>query len=226
MLSAIIMAAGQGSRLKAAGPKPLVKIGKLPAIIYSLESLNRHPDIDEIIVVISALNQKAIAQAVKVYSFKKIKTFVLGGKRRQDSVSHGLKALSANTHWVLIHDAARPFIDRASITKVISAAKKTGAAILGVPVKSTIKSIKFKGLVNRTLDRSKLWEIQTPQVFKKELILKAYKKYLRNNVTDDAALVEKLGKKVMIVLGNYENIKITTPEDLLFAQAIASKEAV
>ena len=223
MLSAIIVAAGQGRRLKTTLPKPLVKIGKLPAIIYSLESLNRHPDIDEIIMVISAGNQKAITQALKSYSFKKIKAFVLGGKRRQDSVYHGLKAVSANTNWVLIHDSARPFINGKSITEVIAAAKKTGAAILGVPVKATIKSSKSGGMVCRTLDRGNLWEIQTPQVFEKELILKAYKKYSKGNVTDDASLVEKLGNKVKIVPGSYENIKVTTPEDLLIAKAIVGR---
>ena len=122
MLSAIIVSAGQGRRLKTTLPKPLVKIGKLPAIIYSLEALNRHLDIDEIIMVISAGNQKAITQVLKSYSFKKIKAFVLGGKRRQDSVYHGLKAVSANTNWVLIHDSARPFINGKSITEVIAAA--------------------------------------------------------------------------------------------------------
>ena len=224
MLSAIILAAGQGLRLKTIEPKPLVKIGKFPAIIYSLKSLNRHPDIDEIIVVISAGNQKAVVQALRKHSFKKIKAFVLGGKRRQDSVYNGLKAVNINTNWVLIHDSARPFINQKSITKVILAAKKTGAAILGVPVKATIKSIKSKGIVERTLDRSNLWEIQTPQVFKKELIFKAYKESSKMQVTDDASLVEKLGKKVKLVSGSYENIKITTPEDLLFAQAIAGRK--
>ncbi len=224
MLSAIILAAGGGRRLNAGVPKPLVKIGKFPAIIYSLGSLSRHADVDEIIIVINAGNQKAITKAVVRYSFKKIKAFVLGGQRRQDSVYNGLKEVSAHADWVLIHDSARPFIDQESIAGVIAAAKKTGAAILGVPVKATIKSIKSKGMVDRTLDRSNLWEIQTPQVFKKELILKAYKKYSKRNVTDDASLVEKLGKKVKIVPGSYENIKITTKEDLLFAQAIAGRK--
>jgi len=139
-------------------------------------------------------------------------------------VYNGLKKISADTDWVLIHDSARPFIDRKSITKVISTAKKTGAAILAVPVKATIKSIKATGFVNTTLERSNLWEIQTPQVFKKELILEAYKKYSKIKVTDDASLVERLGKKVKIVLGSQENIKITTKEDLVLAQAIAGRK--
>jgi len=225
MLSAIIVAAGQGLRLKTAAFKPLVKIGKLPVIIYSLNTLDKHPQIDEIIIVVNAKNQRAIKRLIKNYSFKKIKSFVLGGRRRQDSVYNGLKMVSENSDWALIHDAARPFIDCQAITKVILAAKKTGAAILGVPVKATVKSIKSGGMVDRTLDRSNLWEIQTPQVFKKELILEAYKKYCQENVTDDASLVEKLGKKVKIVLGSYENIKITNKEDLLFAETISKRKA-
>jgi len=224
MLSAIILAAGQGRRLKAVAPKPLVKIGKLPVIIYSLNTLDKHLKIDEIIVVVNVNNQRAITRLIKNYSFKKIKSLVLGGRRRQDSVYNGLKAVSGDSDWVLIHDAARPFIDQKSITEVILAARKTGSAILGVSVKATIKSIKSKGIVDRTLDRSNLWEIQTPQVFKKELILRAYKGYSKMKVTDDASLVEKLGKKVKLVPGSYANIKITTQEDLLFAQAIAERK--
>ncbi|MDD5464978.1 MAG: 2-C-methyl-D-erythritol 4-phosphate cytidylyltransferase [Candidatus Omnitrophica bacterium] len=223
MLSAIVLAAGQGRRLNALVPKPLVKIGNLPAIVYSLGVLNRHPDIDEIIVVVSASNQQAISNVLKKYSFKKIKAFVLGGARRQDSVANGLKVVSVKSDWVLIHDSARPFIERELIGKVIVAAKKTGAAILGVPVKATIKSVKAGSLVDKTVDRVNLWEIQTPQVFKKELIVEAYKKYSRGDVTDDASLVEKLGKKVQVVLGSDENIKITTSVDLLFAGEIARR---
>ena len=223
MLSAIIVAAGKGKRLKSAVSKSLVKIGKIPAIVYSLSALDKHPGIDEIIVVVNFKNQQAVSRIIKDYSFKKVKSLVLGGKLRQNSVYNGLKIVNSNRDWVLIHDSARPFIDRKSITEVILAAKKTGAAILGVPVKATIKSIKSGGLVDRTLNRASLWEIQTPQVFKKELIFRAYKEYPKMNVTDDASLVEKLGKKVKIVSGSYENIKITTQEDLLFAQAIAER---
>lgn len=223
MLSAIILAAGAGRRLKALAPKPLVEIRGRPAIIYSLESFDKHADIDEIIVVTSARNKAAIAKAIRNYSFKKIKALCLGGRRRQDSVSRGLKAVAPGSNWVIIHDCARPFIDGRLITKVISAAKKTGAAILGVPVKATIKSVKEDLWVDKTVDRGSLWEIQTPQVFKKELILEAYNKYSRENFTDDASLVEKLGKNVRVVPGSDENIKITTSVDLLFAREIAGR---
>lgn len=225
MLSAIILAAGAGRRLGSLAPKPLVKIGGKPLIIYSLEPLNKHPAIDEIILVAGAQNKAAISKAISGYSFKKIKVLCPGGARRQDSVYNGLKAVSPGSNWVLIHDSARPFIDSKLITKVISAAKKTHAAILGVPVKATIKSIKNSGMVDRTPDRNNLWEIQTPQVFKKELILKAYNKYFKENFTDDASLVERSGKNVLVVRGSYENIKITTKVDLLLAGLIAKRRA-
>ncbi|MFH1191422.1 MAG: 2-C-methyl-D-erythritol 4-phosphate cytidylyltransferase [Candidatus Omnitrophota bacterium] len=225
MLSAIIVAAGQGRRLKTAACKPLVKIGKLPAIIYSLSTLDKNPDIDEIIVVVSVKNQRSITRLIKSYSFKKNINFVLGGRRRQDSVYNGLKMVRENSDWVLIHDSARPFIDRATIAKVILAAKKTGAAIVAVKPKATVKFSQKNNIVKNTLDRDHLWEAQTPQVFKKELILRAYKKYAQDKVTDDASLVEKLGADVLIVQGKYENIKITTGEDLLFAELIAKRFA-
>ncbi|MDO8489029.1 MAG: 2-C-methyl-D-erythritol 4-phosphate cytidylyltransferase [Candidatus Omnitrophota bacterium] len=224
MLSAVILAAGAGRRLNAAIEKPLVKIGRKPVIIYSLESFSKHPDIDEIIVVVSAKNKQVITRVVEKYSFKKIKIFCLGGRRRQDSVYAGIRAVNPSCDWVLIHDCARPFVSTKSITKVISEAKRTQAAILGVPVKATIKSIKDVNIVDRTLDRSSLWEIQTPQVFKKELILKAYNRYIKEDFTDDASLVEKIGAKVKIVQGSYGNIKITTKEDFLFAEVIVKNK--
>ena len=223
MLSAIILAAGAGKRLGSSVPKPLVKIGKKPAIIYLLKEFDKHPDIDEIIVVVSAQNKGKIAQALKKYSFKKIKVLSLGGKRRQDSVRNGLGAVSQSCTWVLIHDSARPFINAKLIKEVISEAYKTGAAILGVPVKATIKSVKKDLLIDKTADRDSLWEIQTPQVFKKELICQAYNKFSQENFTDDASLVEKLGKRIKLVRGSYENIKITTQEDLLLAGLIAKR---
>lgn len=225
MLSAIVVAAGQGRRLKAASCKPLVKIGKFPAIIYSLSALDKYPGISEIIVVVSDKNQRLIIKLIKSYSFKKNINFVLGGRRRQDSVYNGLKMVSGSSDWVLIHDSARPFIDRTIIAKVILAAKKTGAAIVAVKPKATVKFSLRNNIVKNTLDRDHLWEVQTPQVFKKELILQAYKKYAQDKVTDDASLVEKLGARVLIVQGKYENIKITTNEDLLFAGLIAERFA-
>ena len=224
MVSAILLAAGAGSRLGSAVSKPLVKIGKHPIIFYSLHTLSKYPGIDEIVVVVNSGNQERITRVIKNYSFKKIKAVVLGGRRRQDSVYNGLQAIGQKNKWVLIHDSARPFINIKLILAVIQQAKKNGAAILAVKPKATIKFSAGRHIIKRTLERDKLWEAQTPQVFKKDILLKAYKRYSQDSVTDDASLVEKLNKKVRIVPGSYGNIKITTGEDLLFAGLIARKK--
>jgi len=219
MVSAIVLAAGKGKRMNSTLSKPLLRISGKPLIVYSLEAFNRHSGIDEIILVISPKNRKAIEKEIK-NKFKKIKGIVLGGRRRQDSVKNGLNKLSPESNLVLIHDCARPFIKAGFISKLIASAKKFGAAIPGVPVKATIKSVK-SGMIEKTLDRKNLWEIQTPQVFRKSLIQEAYSKFSKAGVTDDSSLVEKLAKAVKIVRGSYNNIKVTTQEDLLIAETIS-----
>jgi 2-C-methyl-D-erythritol 4-phosphate cytidylyltransferase len=208
-------------------PKPLVKINSQPIIIYCLKIISKHPSIRDIVVVVNAQIRDKIIKAIKRYRISKIIQVVRGGRRRQDSVHHGLGAIDERTDLVLIHDGVRPFITKGIITSVIKKAKDTGAAIVGVPVKATIKEIAYRKshianriIVKKTLDRNSLWEIQTPQVFRKDLILRAYEKFGNADVTDDAMLVEKLGTKVGVVLGSYDNIKITTPEDLRLAEAI------
>jgi 2-C-methyl-D-erythritol 4-phosphate cytidylyltransferase len=220
-VTAVVVAAGKGLRLKSRVSKPLIKIASKPLIIYSLAVLSKHSYIKDIIVVANRRNLKQIRKVIKQYRVKKIKDVVLGGKLRQDSVFNGLKAMDSCTQDVLIHDSGRPFIDTKTVSLAIKAAQRYGAAIVGVPVKSTIKRITREATVDETIDRKNLWEIQTPQVFKKSLILKAYKKFGNTNVTDDAMLVEKLGSQVGVVLGTNKNIKITTPDDLMMARAIA-----
>jgi len=248
--SAIVLAAGRGLRFKSKIPKPLVKINSKPIVIYSLDILSKHSSVQDIIVVANDKNSKEIIRKVNQYRIQKIKRIVKGGRRRQDSVANALSFLSSNTDLVLIHDAARPFIDKNIVSRLIKESRSCGAAIAGVPVKATIKEVKRslvqssspahlnlreelkaqrisknrktkRGVaVERTLDRSVLWEIQTPQVFRKDLILDAYKRFGHLSVTDDAMLVEKMGHKVRVVLGSCDNIKITTPEDLVIAGAI------
>lgn len=223
-VSAIVVAAGSGLRFQSRLSKVLAQINSKPILIYSLLVLSKHPLVKKIIVVVNAKSAQSITRKLRQYRIAKISRIVEGGKRRQDSVLNGLKALGARPGLVLIHDAARPFIDKGMISRLIKEAKSSGAAIAGVPVKATIKSIKVSKYqsikVERTLERNKLWEIQTPQVFDKELLLRAHKKFSKIDVTDDAALLEKLGVKVSVVLGSYNNIKITTPEDLLLAEVI------
>jgi len=227
-VTAIVLAAGKGVRSKSKLPKPLVKINSKPIIICCLEILSRHPYINDIILVANSGNSKDIVKILERYKIKKIKRVVLGGARRQDSVDNGLSAIDTRTDLVLIHDGVRPFIEKETISRVIKEAEKSGAAIVGVPVKATIKKVTShqspvtgKFTVAKTLDRSKFWEAQTPQVFRKDLILRAYRKFKDIDVTDDASLVEKLGIKVAVILGSYNNIKITTPEDIILAEAIA-----
>lgn len=226
-LSAIVLAAGKGLRFRSKIPKLLAGIDSRPIIVHSLEKFSVNPLVRDIILVVNSVNKERILKKVRQYKIKKIKAVVFGGSQRQDSVRRGLEALDRKSDLVLIHDAARPFVHSRQITAVIREAKKSGAAILGVPVKATIKKVSRPGfrvpgkiLVRETIDRSNLWEIQTPQVFRKDLILKAYQKFGRRPVTDDASLVEKLGAKVRVVMGAYSNIKITTPEDLIIAKAI------
>jgi 2-C-methyl-D-erythritol 4-phosphate cytidylyltransferase len=230
-LSAIVLAAGSGRRMGGSSSKALIKINRKPLIAYSLRVLGRHASVKEIILVANAQNYSRLARLVKDCRLKKIKKIVLGGKRRQDSVKKGLAAVSAAADYVLIHDGARPFIDGRIIAATLKAAAKYGAAVAGVPVKDTIKESAGSCVmchvscvsVKKTLDRSNLWQIQTPQVFQKRLILAAYRRFGRQSATDDAMLVEKLGAPVFIVPGSYQNIKVTTPEDLVIAEAIAKK---
>lgn len=227
-ISAVVLAAGIGKRLKSSVAKPLIKIKNVPLVIYSLKQFCKHPLVNEIILVVNQGNKVQLIAALKRFKITKVKKIVLGGKERQDSVKCGLSVVSNDAKIVLIHDSARPFIDKELITKVIESAKKHKAAIPAVPVKATIKSVRVSEcqsvreiVVSKTLDRNKLWEIQTPQGFDKDLLIEAFNKFGNERITDEAMLIEKMKRKVAIVMGTYSNIKITTPEDLIIAKAIA-----
>jgi 2-C-methyl-D-erythritol 4-phosphate cytidylyltransferase len=240
-VTAILLAAGKGRRFKSRISKPMVKLGGRPIIDFSLKTLNQHPLIKDIILTVNPGNIESIAALAAKSSCNKIRAVVLGGARRQDSVFKALKKVSAQSELVLIHDSARPFVKSREISALLTRAKSSGAAILGVPVKATIKQVTKSPacqsgrlacrqagkshvtsgfVVEKTLDRNLLWEIQTPQVFRKDWLFEANRKFAKLNVTDDAGLVEKLGKQVVVVHGSYDNIKITTAEDLYFAEAI------
>ncbi|MCM8770776.1 MAG: 2-C-methyl-D-erythritol 4-phosphate cytidylyltransferase [Candidatus Omnitrophica bacterium] len=222
-VSCVVPSAGRGLRLKSRVSKPLVKIGGIPLLIRTLKTLSEDRLIKEIILVVNKKDLAKIKNNIARYQIKKIKNIIFGGKRRQDSVKKGLKYLDKNCDLVLIHDGARPFIQRQVISKVIKEARKIGAAVAGVPLKPTVKQVSKTNYIHQTLARDGLFEIQTPQVFRKDLILRAYKKFGDTDATDDATLVEKLGVKVKLVRGSYSNIKITTPEDLVFAERIAKR---
>ena len=222
-VSAIVPAAGLGLRLNRSLPKPLISLNKKPIFIHAVNILSRHPDIKEIILVVSRYTLDSTARYLKKYRIRKIKKLVIGGSKRRNSVRNGLRWVSPKADLVLIHDAARPFIELNMVSRVIKKAQEKGAAILGVPVKSTVKEVGVRNRVTKTLSRDRLYEIQTPQVFKRDLIIKAYKKFPYMRAVDDASLVERLGGRVFVVFGSYFNIKITTSEDLLFAHAILKR---
>ncbi|MCU0666850.1 MAG: 2-C-methyl-D-erythritol 4-phosphate cytidylyltransferase [Candidatus Omnitrophica bacterium] len=240
MVTAIVVAAGKGKRLKSRVAKPLIKLSGKPLLAYSLEVFNRHPCIDEIIVVVNKRICQEVFKIIRRYRIDKAGKIVLGGLRRQDSVACGLSQVSNCSEIVLIHDAGRPFVTGEIISRVLKEVSKSGAAVAGVPVKATIKQVKRKKekgeiisknpkvqnqiLVEKTLDRKLIWEAQTPQGFKKDIILSAYKKYGKFDVTDDAMLVEKTGHKVSMVLGAYSNIKVTTAEDLVITGEIIKRK--
>jgi len=224
-----VVAAGKGLRLKSKVSKPLAELNRKPLFVYCLETLNKHPQICDIVLVAGIENRPAIIEQAAKYDIDKLLRVVLGGVRRQDSVERGLAVVSRQADFVLIHDACRPFINARMVTSLISAARKNGSAILGVPVKETIKRVtrgKKQGAsynIKDTPDRNELWVAQTPQVFRKDLIVDAYKKFGRLTFTDDAAVVEKSGCRVSLVSGSYDNIKITTPEDLVIARELIKK---
>jgi 2-C-methyl-D-erythritol 4-phosphate cytidylyltransferase len=234
---AIIPAAGLGKRFGPDSNKPFLPLGGKPLIVWSLQQLEAVPDIMEIIPVLQLKDMEHGKETFGEYGITKIKKIAPGGKERQDSVRNGLKLIDDSDCIVLIHDAARPLIQKDLIINALRelipipftpGSKAEGKAfngcdgvILGVPLKDTIKEA-FDKVVHKTLKRDTLWAIQTPQLFHHGSISKAYEKASeeRYYATDDSALVERYGGKIKIVTGSYQNIKITTPEDLVIAEAL------
>jgi 2-C-methyl-D-erythritol 4-phosphate cytidylyltransferase len=202
--------------------KQYMLLSDKPLIIHTLEVFHRAKQIDEIILVVGASDLKLIEQMLKGYSFNKISRVIEGGNERQHSVYNGLMALDKSSDIVAIHDGARPLITAETIDESIRLAKQFGAVSCGMPIKETIKIVSTDGFVQSTPNREKVWITQTPQTFKTEIIISAHQHANQKGVlgTDDAALVEIDGIPVKMVQGSYENIKITTPEDLMTAEGI------
>ena len=215
----IIVAAGSGIRFGSKIPKALVLLRGKPLIAHSLTIFEQIPAINGIIVV----GHNGYLGRFEAVSrrFKKVRVVVAGGKARADSVKCGLAVLDADTDIVLVHDAARPLIDSAIIERLVKALGKNKAVIAAVPVKATVKKVDPKTLgVMETLRRDLLWEAQTPQGFHKDVLVKAHARKFKGEAFDDAMLVEWMGVKVKVVMGNYRNIKITTPEDMTMAKGL------
>ena len=219
-VGAIIVAAGESRRMGGID-KVLAPLGGKPALAHVLHAFDGCNLIDQIVVVVSKANMEWCRQLIAEEGLSKPIEVCAGGKRRQDSVAAGLSRLEG-CHWVVIHDGARPLVTKDLIERGLEAARETGAAVAAVPVTDTIKVAGDDRIVHQTPPRQNLWAVQTPQVFRFGIIAEAYKQ-AKDEVTDDASLVEQSGYRVKLYMGAYDNIKITTPDDLLIAEAWQQK---
>lgn len=215
----VIAAGGTGRRMGGKLPKQFLSLGRRSILERTLALFNAHPQVREIVVVVPKAYLERTAWIIRTGNLPKAKRVVVGGKDRQESVWNGLNAFGESPRIVLIHDAVRPLVRREVLDAAIRQTRRYGAAVVGVRVKDTIKLEGKKGFFTKTLDRNRLWSIQTPQGFGFRLAQTAHRKARAAGFsgTDDAALVERLGRKVRIVEGDYDNIKITTKEDLELA---------
>lgn len=221
MVSVIFPAAGQGKRMQAGINKVLLTLGGEPILTRTLKTFSAVEEVGELIVVVAADEVAAVERQLQKVAGLKPFQVVAGGSERQYSIYNGLQRVADTADVVLVHDAARPLVTAKTIQAVIDSARAKGGAIAAVPAKNTIKVVDKDGLVESTPPRSTLWEVQTPQGFRKEILLKANEQALQDNFlgTDDASLVERIGVLVAVVKSDYRNIKVTTPEDLLIAEA-------
>ena len=227
--TAIVLAAGQGKRMNSNIQKQFLEVKGYPVLYYSLKCFQESSLIQDIILVTGKdVVSYCKEEIVEKYGFSKVSAVIEGGKERYDSVYAGLLACE-NSDYVFIHDGARPFITEEILERGLNGVKKTGACVIGMPSKDTVKIADESGCIKETPDRKLVWNIQTPQVFETSLILQAYER-LKNRlpklqeqgiqVTDDASVVEMFTEsRVKLVEASYQNIKITTPEDMKTAEA-------
>ncbi|HET6370521.1 MAG TPA: 2-C-methyl-D-erythritol 4-phosphate cytidylyltransferase [Nitrospiria bacterium] len=196
-----------------------------PLILHTLSVFECAKSIDGIVLVVPVEEEKLAVELVKEHRVKKVARIVVGGKTRQDSVYCGLLATDADADLVAVHDGVRPLVTEEIISRTISRAKELGAAIAAVPVSDTLKEASFDGCIKQTHDRMGFWLAQTPQVFRRGILMAAFEKAAAQNMvgTDEAFLVERLGYPVGLVEGSRENIKVTTPDDLQMAEYLLSK---
>jgi 2-C-methyl-D-erythritol 4-phosphate cytidylyltransferase len=217
---ALIVSAGKGHRFMEGKKKQFHFLADKPILVHTLDQFEKCSLIHSILLVVGQEDMDyCLKEIVEKWQFRKISQIVPGGKQRQDSVKNGIDVLSRDTDIVVIHDGVRPFVTREMIEDSIRSAIRFQAVVFAMPVKETIKMIQPDGTVLKTLDRESLWQIQTPQTFRADVIREAYFKATEDGFrgTDDASLVERIGLKVHILPGTYTNIKITTPEDLILA---------
>lgn len=220
---ALIVAAGKGKRMGIDGGKQFLPLIDKPALAHTLISFQQALSIDSIIVITRKENFDKCFSIIDKHNITKVDKVVIGGDERQDSVYNGLKSAMdfKMTDIVAVHDGARPLVEPDLVNRVVGAAEGCDGAIAGIPAKDTIKLVE-DGYATRTLDRSQLWQIQTPQAFSFDILMRAHEAARAEGFrgTDDSVLVERIGGKIKVVSGSEENIKITTPTDLVIAEAI------
>lgn len=218
---ALVPAAGRSTRMGAPVNKQLLDLAGRPVVEHALRALLEVP-VDGIVLVVAAGEEENFARKLDTLIREWKVIIVRGGATRRDSVGQGLLALPAGVELVVVHDGARPLVKPENIREAVREARRWGASTLAVPVKDTVKVAGTGNLVRETLPRETLWQVQTPQVFDCALLKEAYRAAVRDGYvgTDDASLVERLGHPVKLVPGDYTNIKITTPEDLILAKTL------
>ena len=220
---AIIPAGGAGRRMGKGIPKQYLPLAGIPILVHTLQAFQRSPVIDEIFLAVPEGDIPEVRQAIVAkYGLSKVGLILPGGRERQDSVRNALQHVSDEHGIVVIHDAVRPFVSGDLIGRAVAAAREFGAITVGVPVKDTVKEVTAEGWVKKTVTREGLWLTQTPQAFRRPIIIAAYKKAAAEGFygTDDASLVERMEIPVRMIPGESDNIKVTTPEDLLLGDLI------
>lgn len=226
MKIALIAAAGKSERMRGEGSKQYLLLAGKPVLSHTLQVFENCPVVDKIIVVVNPEDvDYGEKQIVQKFNFTKVFRVIAGGERRQDSVMNGLLALPSTVSAVIVHDGARPLISPELITQAVLALEEWAGVVVGVPVKDTVKKVSPGGEIKETLSRGELWFAQTPQVFLPGPLMKAHQQAQVDHFygTDDAVLLERAGYRLRMITGSYENIKITTPEDLIVAEAILRK---
>ncbi|MCZ8540948.1 MULTISPECIES: 2-C-methyl-D-erythritol 4-phosphate cytidylyltransferase [Psychrobacillus] len=219
----LLPAAGSGKRMGAGQNKLFLELRNVPILIHTLRVFDRDPNCEQIVLAVKKEEKELIERLLKEYCITKVSAIAEGGEERQHSVYAGLKAVTTKG-IVLVHDAARPFIHQEVIQQLVQVAHISGAAVAAVRAKDTMKKA-VNGIIQETIDRESLWIIQTPQAFQYTLLEKAERLAEVENFlgTDEAMLVERLGERVHIVESTYDNVKMTTREDLLYGEAILNK---
>jgi len=220
---ALIPAAGRGRRMGSEKPKAILPLGGVPLLTHTLQEFEACSQVDEILALVPAGEVPLFADEIlRRAGLKKVSRILAGGPERQDSVYLGLKAVGGKADFVIIHDGARPFVSPELIERALSETRRYKAVVVGVPAGDTIKEVSAQREVLRTLERSRLWAIQTPQSFEYGLIAEAHEKAREEGFygTDDASLVERLRIPVRVIEGSRFNLKISTPEDLILGEAI------